>query len=241
MKDFESQKAAILNDKRLTAAAKRSDLLKLHDEQLSDLASERETIAVRQQNIVKKLDELKKSKYQRPLPEVKIDDKKDIEEALAGLVGNMVALMAEERAGKRLLTKLSMSNDANQFLQTIDSATWDNPAAVISEWSAIMKYSNYRFAGIPGITAQINELYAKALENEKTPEERKWEDKNAFAVNDLGKSKIASFQETLHLATQEEQVRRNIREIQADDFFFGGESELTPLQKAEKVYFGANS
>lgn len=241
MKDFAQRKAGILNNNRLKASAKQEDLIKLSEEHISELEAEKEANAIRQQNVTEQLDNLKKSKYQRPLPSVKINTEKlydDSDKITSGLLGNIVALMAEQRASERLLAQLTMTKDFEMYTRVLDSAIFDNPAALIRSWPSIVKDSE-RFAGNVGMAAQIDGLYTKALENEKDAKEKKWEEKNTLELDALEQRKTANFTETLQLGIELERVRGEVGSMNAQAFYDGNSSaKLTPIQKGQLEYFG---
>lgn len=232
--DYVMKKQAILNDKMLSDEGKRKKLDELQKQVQEELRIEELLINERQKSVRTQLDELKASKYRRPLPAAPIkkpENMDDTDKAMITLLSQSVGLLAEQRAGERLVAKLTMTGSETEFLQALDDATFENPASVVRVYPMIKTLAD-RFENKIGLTTRLNQGYAKALDLEMDDKERKWQEENALKLQELEKREAIIFTESIQLQLSIDNMANEVATAKGEKYFFNdgqaGEKQSNP-------------
>lgn len=231
--NYFDEKNAIMGDKMLSDVGKRLKLSELQKEIMEGLDTEIGLTKERQSTLKSQIDDIKKQKYQRPLPSVKIPGKEDLlesEKVLAGLLSNMVGLLAEQRVAERLLAKLSMTKDSVSITSIIDDAIYENPAAVVRVLPQILKDAD--IVNMPGMVTLLRGLYDKAAAAEMDSKEKKWQEQNAAKLEDLQTRFNKAVIEEIQFNVQLDSVRADKTQT---DFINAGNSALN--DNGDNPYF----
>ncbi|WP_094607162.1 hypothetical protein SPSIL_058340 [Sporomusa silvacetica DSM 10669] len=240
---YYTEKQTILNDRMLSDEGKQLKIQELQNQYRDDLASEKDINNIHLSGVRSQINEIKKTKYKRPLPTSNIPNKEYLANAdlsIATLLAQSVALMAEQRAESKLLAKLAMAENAETYLAVVDDAIYENPSAVVSAFSEVKK--GLEGFNVNGVKTRITELYSKAIDAEMEPKERKWNEANSLKLKELQKRETELFMESITINRDLEDVINDGKITKGENYYFGGGQEKensqdpyfkNPVQKVE--------
>ncbi|SDE24054.1 hypothetical protein [Sporomusa acidovorans] len=223
--DYFDKKRAILNDRMLSDAGKKSKISELQKQTREELLSEQNINKTHIEAVRGQINEMRKSKFVRPLPKVSIPNHESMASAdigIATLLAQSVALAAEQRSFERLITKLSMADTADKFLAAVSDAIQENPAAVVRGFLGIKQgFERFDINGT-GLRARLNQLYNEACTAEQTPQEKKWIAANATKLEELQRRETLLFTESMNIEQNLQILSNDISTEKGKDWYFGG-------------------
>lgn len=225
---FNQRRAAILEDKFLSEAGKQAKLKALFDEMQTEVAAERVRLQATEAGIKQRREEIAKRRPpQSKLPAVplKTDEAKyltDFEKSQIGVFSTIAGLLAEQRAGKRLVAAVAAAETPEKARQAVEREMNLLPfagQAFLLAFNELLTVVDSRFAGqvrqaqtedgLPVMaddTIALNQLkvyltsrYQTALEDDQTPDQRRFFEENQQALDDLSAATVANIQTSINL------------------------------------------